>query len=124
MSQYTPRISGTRKAPPRPTPRPESSVVAVTPKAYADQCEGDDVPKYVVKPESDYPMALEAPKKGKKRYPSVTIPVSPEIIKALKVDGPVVVELKGTVRSLESRQSADSDPYMNRNELRIEVRQV
>jgi hypothetical protein len=83
------------------------------------------VPKYTVKPEPDYPMALESSrKKGEKRYPSVTIPVSPEIIAALEVGGDVVVELKGKVRALESRQSTESDPYSNRNELRVELRVV
>lgn len=84
------------------------------------------MPTYKVKPEQDYPMAMssESSAKKKKRYPSVTIPVSPEIIKALEVGGEVVVELKGTVRGLESRQSTDNDPYSNRNELRVELRVV
>jgi hypothetical protein len=83
------------------------------------------MPIYKVKPEQDYPMAVESTrKKGEKRYPSVSIPVSPAIIAALEVGGPVVVELKGTVRALESRQSTDGDPYSNRNELRVELRVV
>lgn len=83
------------------------------------------MPTYKVKPEQDYPLAMsESPKKKQKRYPSVTIPVSPEIIAALEVGGQVVVELKGTVRGLESRQSTDNDPYSNRNELRVELRVV
>jgi hypothetical protein len=65
------------------------------------------MPIYKVKPEQDYPMtAPSGENRKKKRYPSVTIPVSPEIIAALEVGKPVVVELKGTVRGLESRQSA------------------
>jgi len=82
------------------------------------------VPTYKVKPENDYPMAIDSTAKKKKRYPTVTVPVSPEIIKALEVGKPCFVELKGTVRALESRQSSDSDPYSNRNELRIELREV
>lgn len=84
------------------------------------------MPIYKVKPETDYPTPVMAgePKKKEKRYPSVTIPVSPEIIAALEVGGDVVVELKGKVRGLESRQSTDNDPYSNRNELRMELRVV
>lgn len=83
------------------------------------------MPIYKVKPEPDYNTAMpSAPDSKKKRYPSVTIPVSPEIIAALEVGGPVVVELKGEVRGLESRQSTDGDPYSNRNELRVELRTV
>lgn len=81
------------------------------------------MPVYKVKPEPDYmtsPVAVDK-RKNKKRYPSVTIPVSKEIIAALEVGKPVVVELKGTVRGLESRESVDSDPYSNRNELRVEL---
>jgi hypothetical protein len=58
------------------------------------------MPKYTVKPEADYPTAMPSSEKKKKRYPTVTIPVSKEIIAALKVDGPVVVELKGFVQKL------------------------
>lgn len=82
------------------------------------------MPTYKVKPENDYPTAIEPTDKRKKRYPSVTIPVSAEIIAALEVGGDVVVELKGKVRALESRQSTESDPYSNRNELRVELRLV
>lgn len=83
------------------------------------------MPTYKVKPENDYPMTVESSsKKKEKRYPSVSIPVSPEIIAALEVGGDVVVELKGKVRGLESRQSVDNDPYSNRNELRVELRVV
>ncbi len=82
------------------------------------------MPVYKVKPEPDHMTAMESPKKKAKRYPTVSIPVSPEIIAALEVGGQVVVELKGTVRGLESRQSADNDPWSNRNELRVELRVV
>ena len=83
------------------------------------------MPIYKVKPEPNHSMAMESsPKKKEKTYPTVNIPVSPEIIAALEVGGQVVVELKGKVAGLESRQSADSDPYMNRNELRMELRVV
>jgi hypothetical protein len=83
------------------------------------------VPVFKVKPENDYPIAVDsAERRKKKRFPTVSIPVSPAIIAALEVGKPVVVELKGTVRGLESRQSADADPYMNRNELRVELRVV
>jgi hypothetical protein len=84
------------------------------------------MPTYKVKPEQDYGCAVpaESSKKKQKRYPTVSIPVSPEIIKELEVGGQVVVELKGTVRGLESRQSADNDPWSNRNELRVELRVV
>lgn len=80
------------------------------------------MPVYKVKPETDYPMtAPDGANRKKKRYPSVTIPVSKEIIAALEVGKPVVVELKGTVRALESRESVDTDPYSNRNEIRVEL---
>lgn len=84
------------------------------------------MPTYKVTPEADYPSPVMAgeSKKKEKRYPSVTIPVSPEIIAALEVGDDVVVELKGKVRGLESRQSVDNDPYANRNELRVELRMV
>lgn len=78
------------------------------------------MPIYKVKPEPDYSMPTVGEKK-RKRNPSVTIPVSKEIIAALEVGKPVVVELKGTVRGLESRESVDSDPYANRNEIRVEL---
>lgn len=80
------------------------------------------MPVYKVKPETDYPTAMPSSvDRKKKRYPSVTIPVSKEIIAALEVGAAVVVELKGTVRGLESRESVDNDPYANRNELRVEL---
>lgn len=83
------------------------------------------MPTYKVKPEQDYPMAVESsPKKKTKRYPSVTIPVSKEIIAALEVGGSVTVELKGKVVGLESRASTDSGPWANRDEIRVELRVV
>jgi hypothetical protein len=84
------------------------------------------MPVYKVKPEQDYPITAMPAKgeKNKKRYPTVNIPVSPEIIAALEVGGDVEVTLKGKVRGLESRQSTDNDPYNNRNELRVELRMV
>jgi len=83
------------------------------------------VPIYKVKPEPNHSMAIEpSPKKKEKTYPTVNIPVSPEIIAALEVGGQVVVELKGKVAGLESRQSSDNDPWGNRNELRMELRVV
>lgn len=83
------------------------------------------MPAYKVKPEPDYscPMPVEKRKK-EKRYPTVCIPVSKEIIDALEVGGAVTVTLQGKVRGLESRQSADSDPWSNRDELRMELRLV
>ena len=84
------------------------------------------MPTYKVKPENDYPPAIASTDtaKRKKTYPTVSIPVSPQIIAALEVGKPVTVELKGMVRGLESRQSTDSDPWSNRNELRVELRMV
>ncbi len=83
------------------------------------------MPVYKVKPETDYPMTAPSPEgRKKKRYPSVTIPVSKEIIAALEVGKPVEVTLKGTVRGLESRESVDNDPYANRNEIRVELNVV
>jgi hypothetical protein len=82
------------------------------------------MPTYKVKPEQDYPMTAESPKKKQKRYPTVSIPVSPEIIATLEVGGQVEVTLKGKVAGLESRQSSDNDPYSNRNEMRVELRVV
>lgn len=82
------------------------------------------MPVYKVKPEQDYPMEVSGPKKKQKRYPSVYIPVSPEIIAALEVGGQVVVELKGKVVGMESRQSTDPNSYNNKNEIRVELRVV
>jgi hypothetical protein len=82
------------------------------------------MPKYTVKPEADYPTAMPSSEKKKKRYPTVTIPVSKEIIAALEVDGPVVVELKGFVQKLQSSEASGGDSYDNRTEIRVELRQV
>ena len=83
------------------------------------------MPTYRVKPDSNYPKASgENTSKPKKTWPTVSIPVNPEIIAALEVGKPVTVELQGIVRGLESRQSVDSDPWANRNELRVELRTV
>jgi hypothetical protein len=83
------------------------------------------MPIYKVKPETDHGCAMPAPSKPrKKRYPTVTIPVSKEIVDALAVDGQVEVTLKGTVRGLETRQSSDTDSWSNRTELRVELRTV
>jgi len=83
------------------------------------------VPVYKVKPETEsFPQVMPENGKRKKRYPTVSIPVSQEILNALSVGDTVTVELKGFVQSLESRQSTDSDPYMNRTEIRVELREV
>jgi hypothetical protein len=83
------------------------------------------VPLYKVQPEQDYPEAVNSPaKKKEKRYPTVYLPVSPEIIEALKVDQAVEVNLKGFVCGLESRQSSDPGSYNNKNEIRVELRMV
>jgi hypothetical protein len=47
-----------------------------------------------------------------------------EIIAALEVDGPVVVELKGFVQKLQSSEASGGDSYDNRTEIRVELRQV
>jgi hypothetical protein len=84
------------------------------------------MPSYKVEPEKNYPetVASSPSKKSEKRYPTVSIPVSPEIIAAFEVGEDAEITLTGKVRGLESRSSADSDPYMNRNELRLELRVV
>lgn len=84
------------------------------------------MPLYKVKPEKDsYQNAIPAPEgKPKKRYPTVCVPASPELIAALEVGGPVTIELTGIVQGLESRQSTESDPWSNRNEIRVELRTV
>lgn len=84
------------------------------------------MPSYKVKPEPDYATSAAPVEKRKKekRYPTVSIPVSKEIIDALEVGGQVTVTLTGKVRGLESRQSADNDPWSNRDELRMELRMV
>lgn len=81
---------------------------------------------YKVKPEKDnYANAIPAPEgKSKKRYPTVCVPASPELIAALEVGGPVTIEITGFVQGLESRQSTESDPWANRNEIRVELRTV
>lgn len=83
------------------------------------------MPVYKVKPEQDYPCTAPMEKRKKeKRYPTVCIPVSKEIINALEIGGQVTVTLTGKVRGLESRQSADSAPWSNKDELRMELRVV
>ncbi len=83
------------------------------------------MPVYKVKPESDYPAEINTSERKKKRYPSVSIPVSKEIIAALEVGKPVTVELQGIVAGLESRESSNGgDPWANRNEVRVELRVV
>ena len=87
------------------------------------------MPTYKVKPETDYPGMCcpsdsASTKKKEKRYPTVYVPVSPEIIAALEIDGQVTVELKGKVVGLESRQSSDGAAYNNKNEIRVELRVV
>lgn len=84
------------------------------------------MPTYKVKPETDYPMNTvgSTPDKKKKRYPTVTLPVSQEILNALELEGDVEVTLKGKVVGLESRESTGNDPYNNRKELRVELRTV
>lgn len=84
------------------------------------------MPLYKVKPEKDnYPSPVNVGGgKPKKRYPTVTVPASPELIAALEVGGPVTIELTGFVQGLESRQSTESDPWANRNEIRVELRTV
>lgn len=83
------------------------------------------MPVYKVKPEKNYgPVATDSAEPNKKTYPSVCIPVSPEIIAALEVGAPVTVTLQGIVQGLESRQSTGNDPWANRNELRVELRVV
>lgn len=84
------------------------------------------MPTYKVKPEIDSPMSCPMPTSNKKqkRYPTVYLPVSPEIIAALEVDEAVEVTLKGFVRGLESRQSSDPGSYNNKNEIRVELRVV
>jgi hypothetical protein len=84
------------------------------------------MPVYKVKPETDYPITA-APGKGeknKKRYPSVTIPVSPEIIAALEVGGRGRGDAQGQGARPRVAPVADNDPYSNRNELRLELRTV
>lgn len=83
------------------------------------------MPTHKFKPEPQYPVAQPEQKKRKKTFPTVSIPVSSEIIAALKVGGEAHVVLKGTVRGLEWRQSGDTnDPWSNRNELRMELRLI
>lgn len=84
------------------------------------------MPVYQVKPEADYPMTAPGgtENRKKKRYPTVTIPVSKEIIAALELDGPVVVELKGFVRKMQTSEASGGDSYDNRTEIRVELRQV
>lgn len=80
---------------------------------------------YKVKPEGDYPSPVNTTSgKPKKRYPTVCVPASPELIAALEVGGAVTIELTGFVQGLESRQSTESDPWANRNEIRVELRTV
>ncbi len=85
------------------------------------------MPTYKVKPEKNTygPCAVSSSEqKNKKTYPSVTLPVSPEIIAALEVGENIEVTLKGKVVGLESRQSTEDMPWANRQELRVELRVV
>ena len=83
------------------------------------------MPMFKVQPEKGYLDAVSMQEgKAKKRYPTVCVPASPEMIAALEVGGPVTIELTGFVQGLESRQSTESDPWANRNEIRVELRTV
>lgn len=82
------------------------------------------MPIYKVKPEknsTDAPAMVGEGSK-KKRYPTVYMPVSKEILDALELDGPVTVTLTGTVRGLRSSQ--DQYKPEGSNELTVEIRQV
>lgn len=76
------------------------------------------MPKYIVKPEDNGPpMAISGSNaKAEKRYPTVYLPVSQEIIDANPVDTQVEVTLLGKVVATRS----DKD----KNEITIELREV
>lgn len=81
------------------------------------------MPAYKVEPEKDYPETAPAPSgKREKRYPTVTICCSQEIIDALTLNEDAEVTLKGKVVGLSSSQGNNS--YDNRTELRLELRTV
>lgn len=75
------------------------------------------MPKYKVKPESGPGMPVSTDSaKAEKRYPTVYLPVSQEIIDANPVDTDVEVTLLGKVVATR----ADKD----KNEITIELREV
>lgn len=77
------------------------------------------MPKYVVKPEDNTPTAIGSGK-AEKRYPTVYLPVSQEIVDALAVGDAVEVTLKGKVSAL----SSDKGSKQERHNLTVELREV
>lgn len=78
------------------------------------------MPKYVVKPEDNTPTAIGDSAKAEKRYPTVYLPVSQEIVDALAVGDAVEVTLKGKVSALSSDKGSKSE----RHNLTVELREV
>lgn len=78
------------------------------------------MPKYIVKPEDNGPIAISGSSKAAKRYPTAYLPVSQEIVDALAVGDPVEVTLKGKVISL----SSDKGSKKERHNLTVELREV
>lgn len=78
------------------------------------------MPKYIVKPENDMPTTVAGSAKGEKRYPTVYMPVSQEIVDALAVGDAVEVTLKGKVSAL----SSDKGSKQERHNLTVELREV
>lgn len=76
------------------------------------------MPKYIVKPEDNTPTAIGG--KAEKRYPTVYLPVSQEIVDALAVGDAVEVTLKGKVSAL----SSDKGSKQERHNLTVELREV
>jgi len=78
------------------------------------------MPTYRVKPEPDFNTPIAAEGQKKKRYPTVYVKASPEIIDALEVGQPAVVTLKGKIVGL----TAEDREQGGRHELQIELREV
>lgn len=78
---------------------------------------------YKVEPEkNDGSMTLSGNgKKREKTWPKITIPVSPEIVSALEMDGDCEICLVGKVTGLRSNQGGWEG---DRNEVTLELREV
>jgi len=75
----------------------------------------------MVKPEDNGAMAVSgSSSKTEKRYPTVYLPVSQQIINALAVGDAVEVTLKGKVSALSSDKGSKSE----RHNLTVELREV
>jgi len=78
------------------------------------------MPKYKVPPEN-FGLVDSPTKPGKtKHYPTIYFPVNKAIMDKLEIDQDVTVNIKGVIKSLESRQGEN----MTKMEVRMELREI